>query len=259
MIATYRLGIASIFYVCLTRVKIGPIWPSFTGAQRKIAFISGVFLTIHFATWITSLKYTSVASSVVIVQSAPIFVATGSFLFLKERPTVLITLGICISLAGCIIISAHDFSMDQTTLIGNLLAIGGAIGAAGYIIAGRKLRASIDTFRYVTCVYSVTALLLLIITMGSGISLAGYSWRIYALLFAIALFPQIIGHTIINWALKYISATTISVVLLGEPIGASLLALSLLGETLGFVKIIGGVIIIIGVIMVLLAEAKKEN
>jgi len=259
VIAAYRLVIASVFYLGFTRIKSGPIWSSFSWSQRKIAFISGLFLTIHFTTWITSLKFTSVASSAVLVQTAPIFVASGGFIVLGERPSLTIIIGMTITLAGSIIISLHDFSLESGSIIGNLLAIGGAIGAAGYILAGRKLRASMDTLHYVTAVYSFAAILLFIFAIGSGASLIGYSLRNYLLLVAIAVVPQIIGHTSFNWALKYLSATTISIILLGEPIGASILAVLLLDEGLSLVKIVGGVIIISGVTLVLIAEARGNT
>lgn len=259
VIATYRLVIASLFYVGFTSVKGGKISRGLSASQVKIMVVSAIFLTIHFSTWITSLKYTSVASSVVLVQSAPIFVALGSFVFLRERPSFLMILGIVIALAGTIVISIHDFSLDQTSLIGNLLALGGAIGAAGYLLAGRSLRAKVDTFRYVTIVYSITAGLLLIFTLLSGAPMTGYAPRIYLLFVAIAFFPQVIGHTSFNWALKYFSATAVSILLLGEPIGASILAVIFLGETLSLVKIIGGFVILGGVVLAIVAESKRSS
>ncbi len=258
VIAAYRLTIASVFYIGFTRIRSGPILAAYSKSQLKIVLFSGVFLTIHFATWITSLKFTSVASSVVLVQSAPIFVAMGSFIFLKEKPSKLMLLGILIAFIGSIIISAHDFSLDKNSLVGNLLAVAGAIGAGGYLLAGRKLRTEIDTFRYVTVVYSVAAILLILITLMIGNSLAGYTSKTYLLLFAIAMIPQVIGHTTVNWALKFFTATAVAVIILGEPIGASILALVILGETLSAVKIIGGLIILIGVIIAILAEPRRH-
>jgi drug/metabolite transporter (DMT)-like permease len=258
VIAAYRLTIASVFYIGFTRIRCGPILAAYSRSQLKIVLFSGIFLTIHFATWITSLKFTSVASSVVLVQSSPIFVAMGSFVFLRERPSKLMILGILIALIGSVIISAHDFSLDKNSLVGNLLAVAGAIGAAGYLLAGRKLRAEIDTFSYVTAVYSVAAVLLLIIAILSNASLVGYSPKTYLLFLAIALIPQVIGHTTVNWALKYFTATAVAVIILGEPIGASILALMILGETLSAVKIIGGLIILMGVTIAILAEPRKQ-
>lgn len=259
VIAAYRLGIASAFYIVFTRIRYGPIISRIPKSQRLWLLASGSFLTIHFATWITSLKYTSVASSVVLVQSAPVFVAIGSILFLHEKPTKLLLLGIVIAFSGTFLISAHDFSLDRNSLVGNLLAVAGAIGAAGYLLIGRKLRAEIATFHYVTVVYSVAALWLVLFAGLSGGRFTGYESSTYWLFIAIALIPQVIGHTTVNWALKYFSATAVAVIILGEPIGASILALVILKETLSGMKIIGGCIILAGVILALLGESRQRS
>ncbi len=260
VIAVYRLSIASVFYLSFSKYKTGTFFPVFSKSQWRVAAISGIFLTIHFATWISSLKYTSVASSAVLVQSAPVFVALGSYLFLKEKPTRLMMFGVLITLSGSIIISVHDFNLDQSSMIGNLLAIAGAAGAAGYMVAGRQLRRSADTLRYVTVVYSMAALmLLLLLGLFSGASLTGYSSETYLLFFAIALIPQIIGHTVINWSLKFFSATTVSVIILAEPIGASILAVFILQEKLSLMQAVGGFVIIIGVLVVLISEKELQK
>jgi len=259
VIAAYRLTFASLFYVGFTRIRSGPILSPFSGSQLKIALLSGAFLALHFGTWITSLNYTSVASSVVLVQTSPIFVAIGSYLFLGEKPARLTIPGITIAFLGSVIISTHDFSLDSRSLIGNLLALAGAVGAAGYLISGRKLRATIDTFRYVTVVYSITAVFLIFAAVISGSSLIGYSPGTYLLLLAIAFIPQVIGHTTLNWALKYFSATAVAVIILGEPFGASILALIFLAEKLTLIKIVGGLVILGGVIVVIIAESKMRN
>jgi len=186
-------------------------------------------------------------------------VAIGSFIFLRERPSRIMILGISIALIGSIVVSVHDFSLDKNSLIGNVLAIGGAIGVAGYLLAGRRLRAEVDTFRYVTVVYSIAAVLLVIMAIVSNASLTGYSSRTYLLLVVIAMVPQVIGHTTLNWSLKYFTATAVAVIILGEPIGASILALILLGEKLTLIKIGGGLVILTGVIIAIFAEQKNTK
>ena len=259
IIAFYRLAISSLFYIGFTKVAKGSIYIGFTKPQKKMIVLSALFLTIHFATWISSLKLTSVASSVILVQSAPVFVVIGSVLFLKEKPTLLMILGILITLTGGIIVAAYDFSVDQSSLAGNLLAVCGAIGAAGYMLIGRRLRANIDIFRYVTSVYSLTAIFLFIITLFDNAPYVGYDLKVYLLFAAMAFIPQVIGHTSFNWALKYFSAITVSIVILGEPIGASILAMLILGETLTFVKIMGCFVIIVGVVIALFAEMNNSK
>ncbi len=248
--------IAAAFYLLVVGVRTGRLLPRIPRSQMKVALLSGVFLTIHFTTWIASLSLTSVASSVVLVQSAPVFVAIGSTLFLGEKPARLMITGILVTLAGSVLIGFHDFRLDGTSLAGNLLAVSGAIGAAGYIIAGRNLRRHLDTFTYVAAVYAISAVLLLLLAAGTGTPLTGFHGRTYLLLLAIAVFPQIIGHTAFNWGLEHLSATTISIILLGEPVGASILALFLLGEPLGIGRVTGGGVILCGVALVLLAESR---
>ncbi|MBN1153637.1 DMT family transporter [candidate division KSB1 bacterium] len=254
VIASYRLGIASLFYLGTTWMSRDRVWKGLPWSQRRVAVISGLFLTLHFTTWISSLKYTSVASSVVLVQTAPIFVGIGSYVFLRERPGRFTIMGIVITLSGAVIIGANDFAIDSASVLGNGLAVLGAIGAAGYMLAGRKLRSSMNTRVYVTIVYSICASLIIFMTLSSGKSFTGYDSSTYIYLVAAALLPQIIGHTIFNWALKFFTATTVSVVLLGEPIGATLLAYLILQETVSLQQIVGGIIILAGVSLVLYNE-----
>jgi len=256
VIAVYRLAIASIFYLVVSVVKNEPIlFKGLTTHQKLIGVLSGIFLSLHFATWITSLSYTSVASSVVLVQSAPIFVAIGETIFLKRRPSKQMIRGIIIAFVGAIIISVHDFSFGTYSLIGNLLALAGAMAAAGYFLAGRRLRSNMSTLQYVTSVYTVAAIVLFVLVLFWRLPFTGYSSNTYLLLVAIAMIPQVIGHTSLNWALKYFSASSISVVALGEPIGASLLAWILLSEQLDVGKIIGGAVILTGIIFVIRSES----
>lgn len=258
VIASYRLGFASFFFISSAGFKrINPL-AFFTVRDLSYAFLSGMFLCLHFATWITSLKYTSVASSVVLVSTAPIFVAIGSLLFLKEKISRLLSIGIGISVVGAIALSAADFDVGQDQILGDLLASAGAIGYAGYILIGRKLRARIDTIAYVSVVYSTTALLLILITAFLDFSFLGYEAKIYLLFFLIAFVPQVIGHTSFNWALKYVSAALVSVMALGEPIGASLLAFLLLGEKITAFQMIGGMLILTGVALAIKGEVPSS-
>ena len=167
-IAAYRLTIASLFFVGIHKLKRRSILSPFSRRQLLLAVISGLFLTLHFATWIASLQYTSVASSVVLVQTSPIFVAVGSFLFLKEKISRLLLTGIVIAILGSSMVSMLDLSINEMSLRGDLLAVVGAVGAAGYLLLGRMLRSSIDTFTYAVVVYSVAAICLLALAVFTG-------------------------------------------------------------------------------------------
>jgi len=254
VISTYRLGIASFFYLALLKIRKRSVWKLLPALQRKWLVVSGLFLSLHFITWITSLQYASVATSVVLVQTAPIFVALGGALFLGEKPSGLSLLGVLLAIAGCLVISGNDFDGSLASLKGNALALIGAVAAAGYLLIGRRWRAHMDTVHYVAIVYSAAALATLLLNLSAGLPLHAYSLKTFALFFAIAIFPQIIGHTSLNWALKHFSATSVSILTLAEPIGASILAYLILSEPVGWIKGLGGAIILLGVIITLIGE-----
>jgi drug/metabolite transporter (DMT)-like permease len=255
-IAFYRLGISSLLYFIISQ-KDGPLHRAFQRHHLKWAVLSGLALALHFATWISSLSFTSVSSSTVLVVTSPVWVALGSVIFLREKLPWLMGLGIVFTFAGSIIISGADFAVNPNALIGNLLAVAGAIFAAVYLIIGRKLRADISIFQYVTMVYGTAAIISLFFVLFFKAPLLGFDVTTWALLVGIALLPQVVGHTSFNWALKYFSATAVSIFSLGEPVGATLLAWLLLGEKVGIVQLLGGFIILLGVFIALKAEARR--
>ena len=257
VIALYRLAIASALFGAVKKWRREPVLRSLDRRQAVLAFSSGLFLAAHFGFWITSLDYTSVASSVVLVQTAPVFVAVGGVVFLREKPKGLALLGILVTLIGAYIIGWHDFSAARSSLTGNIFAVIGAMAVAGYLLIGRKLRPMLDTMSYVSVVYGVAAAIILIPTIFKGYPLFDYRPQTFILLVTIALAPQVLGHTSLNWALKYFSAAAISILTLTEPVGASILALIILKEKLTLMKIVGGLVILAGVATVLLSESKE--
>jgi len=233
-----------------------------SGKNLAILFAAGAFLGLHFATWITSLEFTSVASSVVLVTTAPLWVALFSPLLLKERMTKQVVFGLVISLSGSIIVSmsgACSTTGGQLTCtmlqgfwtgqnaIGNLLAFAGALLSAGYLIAGRKVRGMVDLPIYTFIVYGSASIILLILVAISGEKVTGYSTLSYLWILALALIPQSIGHTAFNWALKFLPAAYVSIALLGEPVGTVILAALLLRETPTFLELLGGLLILTGI------------
>jgi drug/metabolite transporter (DMT)-like permease len=258
VIASYRLSLASLFYIALGRVRSLRPQQRVAAPKMRWALYSGLFLSLHFIAWISSLQYTSVASSVVLVQTAPVLVAIGSYFFLQEKGSGLLFSGIGLSLAGSLLISYFDFQGQSASLKGNLLALAGAAGAAGYLIFGRRLRQELDTISYVRLVYSAAALATVAMALSTGQAFFGYSTSTYILLFLLALFPQVIGHTSLNWALKHFSATSVSIMTLAEPIGASILAYWILHEQISGMKILGGSIILLGIALTVLSESKAD-
>jgi drug/metabolite transporter (DMT)-like permease len=249
IIATYRMVISSLVLIPFVGYK--KIWREWGESKMGWFFLSGLFLSLHFAFWIASLKFTSVASSVVLVTTHPIFVGLGSRLFLKEPLGAPLILGILLSVLGSGLIGYGDFLLTQEALLGDGLALLGAMAASGYFLVGRKMREQQDLLTYIFPVYSISGLSLIILSLLFQKSFFGYSTNTYLLMILLALIPQLIGHTTFNWALKYLPASRVAIAILGEPIGSTLLAYLILGEGLTVLKILGGVFILSGILIAL--------
>jgi drug/metabolite transporter (DMT)-like permease len=226
-----------------------------------VAAVTGVALAIHFAAWFESLNWTSVAASVTLVQTQPIFVAVGAYLLLDERITVRTVGGILLALAGAAVMSISDLLTESvfagTALYGNALALVGGVMAACYVLAGRSLRQRIALLPYVTVVYGSCTLTLLAIALAGGDSLTGYPAHEWLLFLGMAIGPGVFGHTVVNWALAHIDSSVVSVSLLGEPVGATLLALLLLAEVPGWATVFGGTIVLAGILIT--ARAQQQG
>jgi drug/metabolite transporter (DMT)-like permease len=255
VIASYRLALASVFFLATCAVRRFNPLTSFSRKELSLAGLAGLFLCLHFATWIASLKLTSVSSSVLFVTTSPIFVTIGSVLFLKEKVSRWLILGIIFTLSGAAVIATQNFGNEHDSIPGNLLALCGAVGAAGYFLIGRRLRPSVNTLAYVSVVYTTTAILLLVITVAGGFPMTGYALNTYILFALIAFVPQVIGHTSFNWSLKHFSAATVSIIILGEPVVATILAFMLLDEKIAAGQVAGGILLLIGVSFAIRAEA----
>jgi len=250
IIAMYRMIISVVLLLPFFIRNDGVAKLRERGTRDILGLIGiGVVLAIHFASWITSLGMTSVASSVVFVHIDPIFVALVSHFFLKERINSRVLAGIIISLVGVTIIALGDAGVSKVSLMGDLLALLGGLMLGIYLLGGRMFRRDLDLTTYVVPVYSSAAVVLILMSLFTGAPLMGYAPRDYLLFFLIALVPMIFGHTFYNWALRYVSAPVVSVSLLGEPVGASILAFFVLNEVPGNQVILGGVLTLAGILL----------
>jgi drug/metabolite transporter (DMT)-like permease len=264
VIATYRLVLASLILLPWVLTGSRKEILSLKRKELLLAFLSGTFLALHFAAWITSLEMTTVASSVVLVTTSSLWVSLFSPWVLKERISKPILLGLFIALTGGIIVSLSDACqlsvhglvctslgnpLELKTLNGNFLALFGAWMAAGYLLIGRQLRSSMSLVAYTFVVYGFAAVVLVIITLGLGYRLTGYSPTTFLLFLALAVIPQLLGHSTFNWALRYLPAVYVSISLLGEPVGSTILAYFLLAEIPTPSKLIGAALILIGIII----------
>jgi len=271
VIAAYRLTIAALilgFVIVIKRINLHDF---FNKQNIWLAILSGLFLAMHFYAWITSLEYTSIASSVVLVTTTPIWVAILSPVVLKESVTRNVVWGLLFALTGMVIVSFSEicelnpgkiscnFESDLLTgkaLLGNILALIGAFMAAGYMLIGRKLRKTIPTLPYTFVVYSIAAIVVDIVVLITGAQIASFSGNTYIWLVALAIFPQLLGHSLFNWALEYLPASVVSVALLGEPVGTIILAYLFLREAPTLIESIGACLILAGIIVASFASKK---
>ncbi len=256
IISTYRMVLASL--ILMPWASHQKVWRGWEKKDVAWLIFSGIFLSLHFASWITSLKYTSVASSVVLVTTHPIFVGIGSWVFLKERPGLNLILGIGLSVIGSGLIGYGDMALSKEAVVGDGLALLGALAASGYFLVGRKMRKNQDLLAYVFPVYSTAGLVLILFSLFFQKPFFGYSSSTYLLFLLLAVIPQLIGHTTFNWALKYLPASIVAITILGEPIGSTILAYFILGEGLTTWKVIGGILIFTGILIALKRERLKS-
>ncbi len=263
VIAAYRLSISALLLWPFTLAKHRPALRSLTSKQVILALLSGAFLAAHFATWITSLEYTTVASSVVLVSTLPLFVALLAPLAIGESISRTIAVGLALALSGSVIVGVSDACTWQAglqcppladflrgrALLGDLLALAGALSGAGYMLIGRKLRPQLPLLPYISITYGTAAVMLVLISLAAGHPATGYPAEAYLWFLLLALLPQLIAHTTFNWALRYLSAAYVSITVLGEPIGSTFLAYILLGERPTGLMLAGGMLILAGIVI----------
>jgi drug/metabolite transporter (DMT)-like permease len=265
VVALLRLGFAALI---LAPIALFARREEMSGLKRNqvlLIIASGMLLALHFWAWITSLELTSVTSSVVLVTTSPLWTALLSPIFLKEKITRTQVIGLGLAMLGGITVGVSKSCMisggtivcsplanlmaGSNALLGNLLALAGAVFVAGYFMIGRKLRKDLSLISYSFLVYGSAALLLLIAALVMGFPILSYRIDVYGWGLLLAFLPQIIGHSLLNWSLKYLPASFVSIAVLGEPVGASILAMIFLRESPTAMEIAGGVLILSGILI----------
>ncbi|MCA1831798.1 MAG: DMT family transporter [Actinomycetota bacterium] len=231
---------------------------SLTRRDVAVALLSGAFLAAHFITWIPSLQYTTVAASTVLVCTVPVFVAIGS-LWVGERVSRGAAVGIAVTLAGAIVVSGGDFGVSSRAVLGDVLALLGAIFAAGYFLIGRNQRQRLPLLVYVTIVYATCTVVLVPAMAVGGARFTGFPAATWGLFVLMAVVPQILGHTVFNFLLRDLDPTVITVAIMGEPVGAALLALAFFSEVPSWWTVLGGVLILPGIYVAVTAQARKPG
>jgi drug/metabolite transporter (DMT)-like permease len=258
-IACARLALAALIVTPIAWVRVGDELRVLQRRDLLLALGAGCFLALHFAAWVSSLGYTSVASSAALVATNPLWIGLASVLLLREplRAGVAAGIGLTLLGSGCIIVSDSTAvaATGSNPLLGNLLALVGAIAVSGYFLIGRSLRQRVSLLTYIWLVYSAAALVLILALVLSNQTLLGLAPSAYVLLFALAIGPQLLGHTAFNWALGYLSATLIAITILAEPIGAAALAWLLFDEGFAPLQLLGFALLLLGIFVAARAEA----
>jgi len=257
--AAYRVGLATLILAPIAWWKARDEIKKLSQRDLKLAVISGFFLALHFATWISSLDYTSVANSVVLVNTNPLWVGLLTPLIAKERVKRAAVYSIAISVIGGVIIGYGDFATGGKALLGDGLALAGSICAAIYLLLGRNLRRKLSLLVYIFICYGSAAIILWTIVLLLRMPITGFSPGTVAAFWGMALVAQIIGHSTYNWALRWLSAGLIAVSLLGEPIGSTILAYVIFDEGLSVYKVVGGVIILSAIYIAASSESRAKK
>ena len=260
-IAFWRITFAALLF--------SPVWFSSARRQALAALTprarwhllgAGVFLGAHFALWISSLQYTSLASSVLLVTTNPIWVGLLSPWLIGERPTRRTWIGILLAMVGAIIVGFEpDTGEYANPALGNALALAGGLAASGYLMLSRSVRPSLDFGAYSAATLTGAWVVLALAVAATNVPLVGYDASTWALFAAMALGPQLLGHGSLVWALRWVGADIVAVVLLGEPIGAALLAWYVLGEAPPDAAWMGGPLLLAGIGIVLSAGTRSES
>jgi len=259
-IAALRVTLASLVVLPVALLRNRRELLAIPGRDLGLAVLSGVFLALHFGFWTASLDSTSVMSSVVFVSTNPVFVALASAILFRERLGPGTVAGIAVAIAGGALVGFLDAAQSgSASTRGDLLALAAAVCGSAYLLAGRTVRQRTSLPAYVGIVYPVAAVALLAAVAVTGTSLAldrpgGMLW-----VAALAAGPQLLGHTSYNYALRHVSATLVTVTLLAEPVGATLLAIPVLDQLPSWPRVAGGALILVGIFLAARAEGRSRK
>jgi len=255
-VAFYRIFLASLLLAPFAARSARRSWPTLSPRARTLLLASGVALGVHFATWIASLSFTSVAASVLLVNTTPLFTLAFSRAFLGEGVAPAVVGAMALALAGAGLIAAGDWAEGTNSLTGDILALAGAVTMSLYHVIGRGLRAALPLDAYVLAVWSTAAVTLAGLSAAARVGLTGYPPRTYAFLLALAVVPTLGGHGLVNRSLRLLPAPTVGLFLLGEPVGATILAYLLFHEVPSAWTLAGGAVVLAALTTLVLAESR---
>ena len=263
LIAAGRLTIATLILTPIILQRHRQVFQSLNRRDFTLVGVSGLFLAIHFITWITSLELTSVLISVVLVSTAPLWIAVLERFFLNSRLSRTVVFSLLMAIAGGIIISLPTgntmIQLGSNPLVGSLMALTGAMAIAVYLVIGRSVRAKISLLPYIWMVYGLAGIITASVVLLTGTPVFGHAPQGYLWVLAIALIPQLIGHSAFNYALRHLPATLVGVIGQLEPAGSTMMAVVLFNEIPHALQIIGGVVVVAGVILAILGQTQTKG
>jgi drug/metabolite transporter (DMT)-like permease len=264
--STAPVSVQGMYRLLFTVLFMLPFMWKHRAAVKKISkreylllFLSGLFLALHFLFWMGSLKLTTVASSTILLSLQPVFVMLGAYIAFRERTSKAAVLGMTVAISGAALIGWGDFGISYQNIQGDLLSILGTIVVAVHMLIGQKLIKTLPATVYSFSVFLTAVLIFAVYNLTLNIPMTGYSDKDWLIFLLLAVVPTVFGHVLFNWLLKYVTAATISMAILGEPVGASLLAFLLLDELLTISQWVGGVIVITGLYFFLKNTRKQKR
>lgn len=259
VIAFYRLFFSVLIMAPLFFIKYASELRLITKRDWVYSIVAGIFLALHFILWFESLNYTSVASSTVLVTLQPLFAFIGTYYLFKEKISGKAIVSGTLAILGSFIISWGDFRISGTALLGDMLALIACALITAYLLVGQTLRKRISLITYTFIIYGISTVTLLIYVIVVQEPLLPYEKMDWVYFILLAIIPTLLGHTLFNWSLKWLSTSTISMAILFEPVGAAILAYYILNETVIWSQIIGGLVVITGISLFLLDERKIKK
>jgi len=247
VIATYRLGFAVALMAPLVLARHRAALARVSARDLGLCLIGGVFLAFHFVAWFESLALTTVASSTVLVTLQPLFAFVGTWLLFGERLPLPALLGGVLAIVGSGIIGWGDLRIAGDAFTGDALALFAAMLISLYFLVGQSVRQRLDLLPYTFLVYGMATAVLLVYDLAHGHALAGYPAADWAIFLGMAVGPTLLGHSVLNWSVKWVGASVIAVAILFEPVGASALAYAVLGEAPVWTQYLGGAVILLGI------------
>jgi drug/metabolite transporter (DMT)-like permease len=256
-VAFYRNAMAAAVLLPLALARHRDEIRGLSRRQWVAALLAGTLLAVHFALWVPSLSYTTVAASTVLVTTQPVWV-TLIERAMGQRVSRAAMVGISLSLVGAAAISGGDFGLSRRAAFGDLLALLGAVAAAGYFVSGRNLRQRLSLLTYTGIAYTTCAVVLAVVMLVSGRPFTGFQPRVWGLFALMALVPQILGHTVFNYLLAHVETGVVAIAVTGEPVGSTLLALLFFQEVPRWTAFPGGALILAGIYVTVAAQSRRE-